>query len=102
MPPGLFDELLVYFRDGPAIKNMAGGRARNVYRQPNSRRQLKYRIAHGFIEIVQFLSIHSPVKSSADIGAGQPELDVILVIGHCVLAVCKNEGSHHTRGGNVP
>ena len=102
MPPALFNDILVYFCDGPAIKNMVGGRDRNVHRRFNLRRQLKYRIAHGLVEVVQFLSVHSPVKSSTDIGTGQSKLDIILVIGHCVLAVCENEVPHHTRGGNVP
>ena len=36
----------------------------------NSRRQLIYRIAHGLAEVVEFLSIHSPVEGFTDIGAG--------------------------------
>ena len=35
----------------------------------NSRRQLVYRITNGATELIQVLSIHPPVKRSADIGA---------------------------------
>ena len=82
MPPALFDDLLLYFRDSPAIEGVVGGRSRNVYRWFNSRRQLVYCIAHGLAEVGQFLSVHSPVKRSADISAGQPELDVIQFVDH--------------------
>jgi len=69
MPPTLFDDLLLYLRDSPAMENTVGGGTRNVHRPSNSRRQLAYRIAHGLTEVIQFLSIHSSVEGSADIGA---------------------------------
>ena len=68
MPTASFDNLLLYFRDSPAVGSMVSERTLNVYRRrPNSRRQLIYRIAHG---LVQFFSIHSPFKGSTDISAG--------------------------------
>jgi len=36
----------------------------------DSHRQLSYRITHGLAEVVKFLSIHSPVEGSTDIGTG--------------------------------
>ena len=71
MSTASFDNLLLYFRDSPAIGSMVSERTRNVHRRwSNSRRQLIYRIAHGLVEVVQFLSIHSPFKGSTDISAG--------------------------------
>ena len=102
MPPALFDDLLLYIRDSPAMESVVGGSARNSDGWFNSRLQLIYRIAHGLTEVVQFLSVHSPVKRSTDISAGQPELDVIHLVGHRVLAVCELETSHCRRGQNVP
>ena len=69
MPPTLLDDLLLYFHDSPAIESVVGGRARNARGWFNSRRQLTYRIAHGLAEVVQFLSVHSPIKGSTDVSA---------------------------------
>jgi len=69
MASALFDDFLSYFRDSPAIEEMVGAKDRNTYHWFNSRRQLIYRIAHRLVEVVQFLLVHSPVKSSTDIGA---------------------------------
>jgi len=71
MPSASFYDLLLYSCDSLAIENMVGRRtSQNVYRWSNSRSQLVYRIAHGLIEIIRFLSIHSLVESLTDIGAG--------------------------------
>ena len=53
-----------------------------------SRRQLMNRIGHGLADLVQFLPVHPPIEGSAYIGAGQPELDVIGLVGHGVLVAC--------------
>jgi len=66
--PALFDDLLLDFRHSPAIDNVVCASDQDVYRQLNSHRQLIYRIAHGIAEIVEFLSIHSPVQGSTDVG----------------------------------
>ena len=69
-PLTLFDDLLLYFRDGPVIESAISGRTRDVYRWFDSRRQLIYRLAYGLTEIVQLLSIHSPLKGSTDVSTG--------------------------------
>ena len=69
-PPTLFHDLLLYFCDGSAIDNMVGGKTGDVHHRFNSRRQLTYRIAHRLAEVIQFLSIHSPVQGSTDVGTG--------------------------------
>ena len=53
--------------------------------QFNSRCQLVYRIAHGPAEVAQSLPVHSPIKRFADVGAVQPELDVVPFVDHEVL-----------------
>jgi len=85
MPSALFDRLFLYFCDSPAIGNMVGGRTQSVCCLSDSRLQLIYRIAYGLAEVVQLLSIHSPVKGSTYISTGQPEPDVTLFVGHRVL-----------------
>ena len=101
MPPALFDDLFLYFRDSPAIKSMIGGRTQSVYRQSSSRCQLIYRITHGLAKVVQFLSIHSPFKGSTDVSTGQPDIDVIRFVGQRVLVTCE-PGTPHHREGNLP
>ena len=68
VPSALFDDLLLYFCDGPATDGVVGGRVRSVCRRFNSHGQLVYRIAHRLAEFVKFLSIHSPVQGLTDIG----------------------------------
>ena len=76
-----FDGLLLNLRHSPAIEgSLVGGL--NAYHWSNSRCQLTYGIAHGLAEIAQFLSVHPPVKCSADIGAVQPEIDEIRFVCH--------------------
>ena len=81
---------------------MVGGRTRNVYCLFDSHHQLIYRIAHGLAEVVQLLSIHSPVKGSTGISTGQPELDAILFVGHRVLANREFGTPQRSRGRNLP
>ena len=89
VPPTLFDDLLLYFCDSTAIDNPVSGGVRSVHCRFNSRRQLIYRIAHGFAEVVKCLPIHSPVESSTDIGTEQSEFDVILFVDHRILVMCE-------------
>ena len=66
--------------------------------QGNSRRQLLDCLAHGFVEIFQSLPIESPVEDGTDVGAGQPEFDVIHLIDHRVLGVSRSAvGRQRTR-----
>jgi len=102
MPPAPFDDLLLYFRDSPAIKNIVGEKNRCVYCRLNSRRQLVYRIVHRLTEIVQLLPIHSPVEGFTDISTGQPELDVVLFVDHRVLTMCEPGIYHRRREENLP
>jgi len=97
MPPALFNDLLLYFRDSPAIKKMVGERDRSVWYRLNSRRQLIYCIVHRLAEIIQPLSIHSPIEGFTDISTGQPELDVVLFTDHRVLVMCEPGTSHRRR-----
>ena len=56
-----------------------------MHRWFDPRRQLIYRLAHGPTKVVQFLSVHSPIKGSAYVGASQPEVDVVGFIAHGIL-----------------
>ena len=56
-----------------------------MHRQFGSRCQLIYCVAHRLAEIVQLLSVHSPVEGPTDIGAEQSDLDVIRFVDHRVL-----------------
>ena len=66
------------------------------------RGQLVYRLAHGPTEVAQSLPIHSPTQRSADIGAGQPKVNVILVVNYSVLDEREWDVRHRRIGGNVP
>jgi hypothetical protein len=68
----------------------------------NPRRQLIYRLAYGLTEVAQFLSIHSPIKGSADVGAAQPELDVFLFVHHRILDIREPEVHRRRISKNVP
>jgi len=85
----VFVDLLLYFRDGPTIENTIGRRVGNAYHRSNSRRQSFYRVTHRLVEVVHLLSIHSPGEGPTDIGAEQPEIDIIAFVNHCVLAMCE-------------
>ena len=52
------------------------------------RRQLSNRIRHGLADLVQSLPIHPPIEGFTYVGACQPELDVIGLVGHGVLVAC--------------
>lgn len=66
------------------------------------RRQLLYRLAHGLSEVVQFPSIHRPVKGSTDVGAVQPEFDVSQFVNLGVLDYRETEGHCRRVGGYAP
>jgi hypothetical protein len=51
----------------------------------NSQRQLLDRLAHRVVEIIQLLPFQSPAESGTDLGAGQPEFDVIHLVDQIVL-----------------
>ena len=55
------------------------------HRWLNSRCQLVDRLVHGLIEVIHLLSVHPPVKGGADVGTGQPELDIIRLVEHRIL-----------------
>ena len=73
------------------------GRAGDVYRWLNLRCKLIYGVAHRPAKIAQFLAANSPLKSFAYISAGQPEVDVILFVGHRVLSVGESGTSSRKR-----
>ena len=102
MPLTLFDDLLLHFRNSPAVENKISERSRNVYNWFNSHRQLVYRITHGLAEVVHLLSIHSPVQGRTNIGAEQPELDEIFFVGHGILPMCEPCMFRRKKRGNIP
>ena len=57
-------------------------------------------------QAAEFLPIHSPVEGAANISTVQPEFDIILVIGHHVLATCRSgttiEEGKETHATTVP
>jgi len=89
VPPTLFDDLPLDFRDSPAVENTIGRRIKNACRWYNSRRQLSYGITHSLVEVVHRLSVHSPVEGSTDIGTRQSEINVVLFIDYRVLVLCE-------------
>jgi len=64
--------------------------------------QLCNRIAHGLTKVVHLLSVHPPLKGSTDITAAEPELDILLFVGHRVLGGCESETHHRKWEGMYP
>ena len=58
---------------------------------------MAYRIAHGPAEVARSLSVHvHPLnKGCTDVGAVQPEFEIILLIGHRILEKRKLETHRH-------
>ena len=71
---------------------------RSVYRRFDSRCQLDYRITHRLIELIQFPPTHAPVERRADLGAAQPELNVLKLVDHGVLAKLQPGACRRERG----
>ena len=51
----------------------------------NLRRQPFNRLAHRVIKVFQQLPVQPPAEGGTDIGAGQPKLDAVLLVGHRLL-----------------
>ena len=51
---------------------------------------MAYGIRHGTTELIQFLSVHSPIKGSTYVRTGQTKFDVVLFVGHRILAICEH------------
>ena len=68
----------------------------------NSLRQLVYRLAYRLVEVIQFPSIHPPLKGFAYFGAGQPKLDVVDFVGHEFLIICEFGIRYWKRGEDAP
>ena len=102
MSPALFDNLILHFRDSPAADSIVSEKVRSAHWRFNPRQQLAYRIAHRLAEVVEFLSIHSPIKGLTDTGTEQSELDVILFVDHRILVMCESGTSRRKREGNIP
>jgi len=73
-----------------------------VHHRFDPRRQLIYRFTHGLTEVLQFLSIHSPVKRSTDIGAAQPEFNILMFVHHRILDTREPEARRHRIGRDIP
>ena len=92
--PTLFGELLLDLCDSSVI-HFVVNKQQTVHRVFDLRRQLIYCLAHRLIEVVRSLPAHSSVERSTDIGAIQPEIDVLLFVGHRILK--KRESTHRRR-----
>ena len=102
VPLASFDNLLLYFCNGPTVTSTINGRGGDVCCWLNLRCKLIYSVAHRLAEIAQFPVAHSTFKSFAYISAGQPEIDVILFVGHRVLTVREHGTSNHGKERSSP
>ena len=102
VPFALFDGLSLYLCNGPVIERILSGQVRSANRLFNSRSQSIYRIAHRLTELVQALSFHPSVERFTDIGAVQPDLDVLQFVGHRVLVICELVAHRCTTGRDIP
>ena len=84
VPLALFPVILLNLRHGSAIGSILSA-IQPVHNWLNPRRQLVYRLAHGLIEVFHSSPLRSPVEDFTDLGAVEPELDVVLLIGQGFL-----------------
>ena len=84
VPLALFPDILLNLRHGSAIGSILSA-IQTVHNWLNPRRQLVYRLAHGLIEVFHSSPLRSPVEDFTDLGAVEPELDVVLLIGQGFL-----------------
>lgn len=68
----------------------------------NSPRQLVHRLAYGQTEAFQAPPINSLIERGADLGAGQPKLDVTLLVAHEVLDKREPGVRRRRTRGSVP
>lgn len=59
-------------------------------RRFHSRRQLLDCLDHGLVEVIHSSPVHPPAKGCTDVGAGQPELNIVHLVGHRVLCTLAN------------
>ena len=51
----------------------------------NSRRQLAYCLTNRLVEVIKILPVRSTIERLTDVRTAQPEVDIILLIGHRFL-----------------
>ena len=68
----------------------------------NLLRQLAYRLAYRPTEVFRSLPVHPLNKGCTDVGAVQPQFEVILLIGHGILEKRKLESHRHEIAVRVP
>jgi hypothetical protein len=84
VPFALFCDHRLDLRHGSVIEKIVGELSR-LHHWFNPHRQPIHRLAHGLTEVVLFLPVHCPFKGSTNIGAGQPEVDIVGFVGHEIL-----------------
>jgi len=57
---------------------------------------------HGLTEVLGFLPLHTPIERFTDVGAIQPKLDMILIIGYGILEKHQPEVYRLKTGSHVP
>ena len=60
----------------------------------NLRRQLLNPLVYGAVEVAQLLPLQSLIEGCADVGASQPEFNVIHLVGHRVLGALIQSTTH--------
>ena len=105
IPSTLLDDFFLDSCHGSTIKGaVSGGIQYSIYhnRWLDSRRQLSNRFEHGLTELAHLPPVHSPIKRSTHIRAGQTEFDIVQFVDHRVLAICEHGAFGYGEAENVP
>ena len=86
VPFTLLDDVFLYFGQGSAVKDVGKYLGQRSYYRTGSRCQLSNCIEDRLFELIQSSSLQLPVEYLTNITAGTPKVEVILIVGHRVLA----------------
>ena len=85
VPSTLLDDISLDHCQSPAIKNVGQSPNQRGIHRSGSLGQLCNRIEDRLVELIQLSSPQLPVEYLTYVTASPPKVDVILVVGHCIL-----------------
>jgi hypothetical protein len=85
IPFALLDDLPLDLRQRATIEGLVSEMFRTDHHWSNSRRQLIDCLAYGVVEVFQQLPVQPPTEGGANVSAGQPKFNTVLLVCHRLL-----------------